>query len=102
MSDQTIKNLMDRCEQKCGFTLPAIYSRFFTRAVDTNIIDTFIYNNRALRRSVKGHKGFGSIGSSLNTGFQVYLFKCWVLVCESRLYDTTCFLLCSFFLVLAS
>lgn len=45
MSDQIIKNFMYRCKQKYRFTLPAIYSRFATRAVDTNIIDTVIYNN---------------------------------------------------------
>ena len=45
MCVQIIKNFMHRCKQKCGFTLPAIYSRFVTRAVDTNIIDTVIYNN---------------------------------------------------------
>ena len=28
------------------------------------------------RQSVKTHQGFGSIGSSLSTGFNVYLFKC--------------------------
>ena len=27
--------------------------------------------------SVKAHQSFGSIGSSLSTGFQVYLSKCW-------------------------
>ena len=27
--------------------------------------------------SVKAHQSFGSIGSSLSTGFQVYLCKCW-------------------------
>ena len=32
---------------------------------------------QALRRSVRTHQGFGSIGSSLSTGFQVYLSKCW-------------------------
>ena len=32
---------------------------------------------QALRRSVKAHQSFGSIGSSLSTGFQVYLSKCW-------------------------
>ena len=29
-----------------------------------------------LRLSVKAHQGFGSIGSSFSTGFQVYLSKC--------------------------
>ena len=32
---------------------------------------------QASRRSVKTHKGSGPIGSSLSTGFQVYLSKCW-------------------------
>ena len=32
---------------------------------------------QALRRSVKAHYSFGSIGSSLSTGFQVYLSKSW-------------------------
>ena len=34
---------------------------------------------QASRRSVKAHQSFGSIGSSLSTGFQVYLSKCWDL-----------------------
>ena len=33
------------------------------------------FRMQASRRSVKAH--FGSIGSSLSTGFQVYLSKCW-------------------------
>ena len=32
---------------------------------------------QASRRSVKAHQSFGSIGSSLSTGFQVYLSKWW-------------------------
>ena len=32
---------------------------------------------QAWRSSVKAHYSFGSIGSSLSTGFQVYLSKCW-------------------------
>ena len=32
---------------------------------------------QASRRSVKAHQSFGSIGSSLSTGFQVYLSKSW-------------------------
>ena len=32
---------------------------------------------QASRRSVKAHQSFGSIGSSLSTGFQVYLSQCW-------------------------
>ena len=47
-----------------------------------------------------GHYGFSSITTSLSTGFQVYLSKCQVLVCDCRLYNKTCFLLCSFLSVL--
>ena len=36
---------MDRCKKKYGFTLPAIYSRFVTRVVDINVINTVIYEN---------------------------------------------------------
>ena len=32
---------------------------------------------RASRQSVKAHQSFGSICSSLSTGFQVYLTKYW-------------------------
>ena len=32
---------------------------------------------QASKRSVKAHQSFSSIGSSLSTGFQVYLSKCW-------------------------
>ena len=32
---------------------------------------------QASRRSVKAHYSFGSIGSSLRTGFQAYLSKYW-------------------------
>ena len=32
---------------------------------------------QASRRSVKAHYSSGPIGSSLSTGFQVYLSKCW-------------------------
>ena len=32
---------------------------------------------QASRRSVKAHYSFGSIGSSVNTGLQVYVSKCW-------------------------
>ena len=32
---------------------------------------------QASRRSVKAHYSFRCIGSSLSTGFQVYLSKCW-------------------------
>ena len=32
---------------------------------------------QASRQSVKAHQSFSSIGSSLCTGFQVYLAKCW-------------------------
>ena len=49
------------------------------------------------RQSLKAHQCFGSFDSSLTTVFQVYLSKCWVLVCKSRLYDTTFFLLFSCF-----
>ena len=36
---------MDKCKQKYGFTLPAIYSRFVTKVVDINVINTVIYEN---------------------------------------------------------
>ena len=36
---------MDRCKGKCGFTLPAICSRFITKSVDTNHIDAVINHN---------------------------------------------------------
>ena len=39
-----------------------------------------LFTMQASRRSVKALYSFGSIGSSLSTGFQVYL-------CESKLYD---------------
>ena len=32
---------------------------------------------QALKQSVKAYYGSGPIGSSLSTGFQVYLCKCW-------------------------
>ena len=32
-------------EKKCWFTLPAIYSRFVTRLVDINVVNTVIYEN---------------------------------------------------------
>ena len=34
---------------------------------------------QASRKSVRTHQSFGSIGSSVSTGFQVYLSKCWDL-----------------------
>ena len=34
---------------------------------------------QASRKSVRAHQSFGSIGSSLSTGFQVYLSRCWDL-----------------------
>ena len=36
-----------------------------------------LFQMQALNQSVKGHYGFSSIGSSLSTGFHVYLSKCW-------------------------
>ena len=36
-----------------------------------------LFTMQASRRSVKAHYSFGSIGSSLSTGFQVYLSECW-------------------------
>ena len=36
-----------------------------------------LFTMQASRRSVKALYSFGSIGSSLSTGFQVYLCKCW-------------------------
>ena len=36
-----------------------------------------LFRMQASRRSVKVHWSFHSIGSSLSTGFQVYLSKCW-------------------------
>ena len=36
-----------------------------------------LFTMHASRRSVKAHYSFGSIASSLSTGFQVYLSKCW-------------------------
>ena len=36
-----------------------------------------LFTMQASRQSVKAHYSFGSIGSSLSTGFQVYLSKCW-------------------------
>ena len=36
-----------------------------------------LFNMQVWRKSVKGHLGFGPIGSSLSTGFQFYLSKCW-------------------------
>ena len=45
MNKQTIKKFTDRCKQKCGFSLPAIYSRFITRVVNINVINTVIYEN---------------------------------------------------------
>ena len=45
MNKQTIKNFIDRCTQKCGFTLLAIYSRFVTRVVDIKVINTVTYEN---------------------------------------------------------
>ena len=47
----------------------------------------------------KGSIGLQFYQFSLSTGFQVYLSKCWVFVCESRLYDTTSFLLFLIWLV---
>ena len=59
-----------------------------------------LFQTQALRWSMKAHYGFGFTGSSLSTEFKVYLCKCWVVVCEFRLYGLTYFLLCSVFLVL--
>ena len=36
-----------------------------------------LFKIQVLRWSVKAQKGSGPIGSSLSTGFQVYLSKCW-------------------------
>ena len=41
----TISNFMDGCKGKCGFTLPAVYSRFVTKSVGANHIDAVIYHN---------------------------------------------------------
>ena len=35
------------------------------------------FTMQSSRRSVKANQSFGSTGSSLSTGFQVYLSKCW-------------------------
>ena len=50
-----------------------------------------LFQRQASRQSV------GSISFLLSIMFQIYLSNC----SESRMYDMTCFLLCSFFLVLA-
>ena len=51
-----------------------------------------LLQREALRKSV--------LSFSLTTAFQVSLSKSWVLICESRLVDTTCLLFQFFFLVL--
>ena len=38
-----------------------------------------LFRMEASRQSVKAHLRFGSIGSSFNTRFRVYLSKCWDL-----------------------
>ena len=51
-----------------------------------------LLQREALRKSV--------LSFCLTTAFQVSLSKSWVLICESRLVDTTCLLFQFFFLVL--
>lgn len=51
-----------------------------------------LLQREALRQSV--------LSFSLSTAFQVSLSRSWVLICESRLVDTTCLLFQFFFLVL--
>ena len=52
---------------------------------------------QVLRRSVKAHYSFGSIGSSLSTVFQVYLSKCWDPYVSPGCTIPTCFFLQFFF-----
>ena len=52
---------------------------------------------KASRRSVKAHPSFGSIGSSLSTGFQAYISKCWDPYVSPSC--TICFFLQFFFLI---
>ena len=79
---------------------PLLSSRGFDRVCQGWFLEDFVeelFQSQASRQSVEAHLGFASIASSLSTRFQVYLSKCWILVSESRLKDTTCFLL--FFLL---
>ena len=46
MNDQTIKNLIQRCKEERGFTLPAIYPYFVTKPLDLIFVESVIHNNR--------------------------------------------------------
>ena len=75
-------------------------SRQFDMFYQGKFVSDFVkalFQRQAWRQSVKIHEGFSSIHSSLSTGFQFYHCKCWVFLCEYVIYDTICFLLCSFF-----
>ena len=59
-----------------------------------------LFTMQASRRSVKAHYSFRCIGSSLSTGFQVYLSKCWGPYVRPSY--TICFFLQFFSLISAS
>ena len=46
MNDQKIKNFMQRCKKKRGFTLPGIYPYFVTKPLNLNFVKSVIQNNR--------------------------------------------------------
>ena len=82
--DGKIVQFMDRCKAKCGFSLPAVYSRFVSSQTDSEIVNKIIrVNNTDMRGTMLTIRSFvdflfnmkTSIEKNLGNGFIVEFYN---------------------------